>query len=93
MNAHQSGNAAAAAKRQALVEADLEQKAAEAVLAASGDGRPHLPVAPVYARAVTTGNAERDEAFQVIAHMLAPDNKLVSKARAIEVRRSFHLWL
>lgn len=68
------------------MEADLEQKAAEAVLAASADARPHLPVAPVYARAVTTGSAERDEAFQMIAHMLAPDIGLVSKACAIEVR-------
>lgn len=75
----------AAEKRQAQVEAALEQKAAEAVLSSSGDGKPHLPVAPVYARAVATGSTERDEAFQVIAHILAPDCKLVSKACAIEV--------
>lgn len=75
----------AAKRRQADVEADLEQKAAENELVASPNSKPRLPVADVYAQPLATGNQERDEAFQVIAHLLAPDSRLVSKAGAIEV--------
>lgn len=70
-----------------MVEADLEHKAAKAVLAGSGDSSSQMPLPPLYARAVATGSAERDEACQIIAHMLAPDCKLLGKACAIEVRR------
>eukprot|EP00892_Ulva_mutabilis_P004387 jgi/Ulvmu1/231/UM001_0235.1 len=86
-----AANADAAQQRQAAVEADLERKAAEAVLAGSGDSCTQSPIPPVYARAVATGNAERDEACQIIAHMLAPDYKLLSKACAIE-EAIFRLW-